>query len=120
MAVSNIPVLTAAALHVDSDAANAAVAVKASSAVLYELEMDNTANGAASYLKLWNTAAASVTVGTTAPDMVIMVPASVSRTLVVPSGLTFGTALSYAAVTTAGTAGTTSPTSDFAIKLVYV
>lgn len=120
MAVSNIPVLTGATLQIDTSAANAAVAVKASSAVLYELELDNTANGAASYFKLYNLAAASVVVGTTAPDFIVMVPASVSRTLVIPSGITFGTALSYTGVTAGGTAGSTSPSSALAIKLVYV
>lgn len=120
MAASNIPLLSGAILLQDSAAANAAVAVKASSAVVYEIEVDNSANGAATYLKVFNVAGGSVSVGTTAPDFIFMVPASVSRTLVLPSGLTFGTALSYCAVTSAGTAGSTSPTSSVPIKLVYV
>lgn len=120
MAVTALTQITGAYLVVDTSAANAAVAVKASSAVLYELELDNTANGAASYFKICNLAAGSVSVGTTVPDWVIMVPASVSRTIVMPSGITFGTALSYFATTAGGTAGSTSPSSAFAIKLIYV
>lgn len=120
MAVSNIPVLSSAALFQDTDCANAAVSIKASSAVLYEVEIDNTANAAATYVKFWNTAQGSVTVGTTAPDMVLMCPASVKRSWVMPDGITFGTALTVAAVTGAGTAGTTSPTSDATVKAVYV
>ena len=118
MAVTNNQMLSGAFLLIDTVAANAAVVAKGSSTVLYELELDNTANGAASYLKLYNTA--SPTIGSTAPDAIIMVPASVSRSIVIPSGLTFGTALAYAAVTAGGTAGTTSPASAFIVRMVYV
>ena len=117
MSVSNIPLLTGASLLIET-AAGAAITAKASSAVLYELELDNTLNAAASFFKIFNTA--SVTLGTTVPDWVIMIPASVSRTMVIPSGLTFGTALTYAATTAGGTAGSTAPTSNFAVKMVYV
>lgn len=118
MAVTNNVMLTGVALLVDTAAGSTAVVAKATSGVLYELELDNTANGAASYFKIYNTG--TVTVGTTVPDWVLMVPASVSRTLAIPSGLTFGTAISYAATTTGGTTGSTAPTSSFAVKLVYV
>lgn len=117
MSVSNIPLLTGSILLVET-AAGTAVTAKASSAVLYELELDNTLNAAASFFKIFNTA--SVTLGTTVPDWVIMVPASVSRTMVIPSGVTFGTALTYAATTAGGTSGSTVPTSNFAVKMVYV
>lgn len=118
MAVTNNALLSGVSLLTDTAAGSTAVVAKASSAVLYELELDNTANAAASYFKIYNTG--TVTVGTTVPDWVVMVPASVSRSIVIPSGLTFGTALSYAATTTGGTTGSTAPTSSFAIKLVYV
>ncbi len=120
MAVSNIPLLTGATLLADTSAGATAVAAKASSATLYEMELDNTANAAATYFKLYNAAAAGVTVGTTVPDSVHMVPASTKLTHVIPAGNVWGTALTYAAVTTGGTAGTTAPTSAFAVKLVYV
>jgi len=120
MAVSNTALLSGAALFIDTDSVNAAVAVKAASTVLYAVEVDNTANGAASYLKAWNVAAGSVTVGTTAPDMIMLAPASSRVTFAFPAGVTFGTALSCATVTTAGTAGVTSPTSDVIVRLVYV
>lgn len=120
MAVTNTGLISGVNLLVDTVAANAAVAVKASSAVLYMLEVDNTANAAASYLKIFNVAGASVVVGTTAPDWIIMIPASVSRNLAIPSGLTFGTALSYFCVTAGGTAGSTSPSSSVIVRMVYV
>ena len=77
MAVTNNALLTGVVLLTDTDVVATAVAAKASSAVLYELELDNTANSAASYLKIYNTG--TVTVGTTVPDWVIMVPASVKE-----------------------------------------
>lgn len=120
MSVTNTTQITGAALVIDTSAVNTAVAVKASSAVLYNLELDNTANGAASYFKICNLAAGSVSVGTTVPDFVFMVPASVKITLGFPGGVTLGTALSYFATTAGGTAGSTSPSSAFAIKLIYV
>ena len=118
MAVSNTTQLTGAMLLIDTVVAATPVTAKASSAVLHSIEMDNTAVAAATYLKLYNTA--TVTVGTTVPDWVIMIPASVSRTITCPSGVTFGTALAYAAVTAGGTAGTTATTGNFAIKMIYV
>ena len=122
MAVSNISIaqISGANLFVDTDNQNAAVAIKASSAVLYELELDNTANGADTYCKIFNVAAGSVVVGTTAPDMTILVPAATKMTLVCPDGLNFGTALSVASVTTKAESGSTSPVSSFAVKMVYV
>lgn len=118
MAVSNTTQISGAALVVDTSAANAAIVAKASSAVLYVLELDNTANAAASYFKIWNTG--SVTVGTTVPDFVFMVPLSTKITLSFPFGVTLGIALTYAATTAGGTAGSTSPSSAFAIRMIYV
>ena len=117
MAASNLPVLTGAVLLTDASAA-AVVIVKASSAVIYELELDNTANGAATYLRLYN--ATTATIGSTQYDALVMVPASVKITMVLPGGVTFGTGLCYAAGTSATLATTTAPSSAFAIKIVYV
>ena len=118
MANTNNPLIANSVLFTATDLAEVAVAIKASSAVVYQIEVDNTANAAASYLRLWNTG--TVTVGTTAPDFVLLIPASVSRALTIPQGLTFGTALTAACVTTAGTAGLTGPTSDVIVRIVYV
>jgi hypothetical protein len=85
-------------------------------ATIYSVTVDNTANAAITYLKFWN--AATATVGTTDPDLELMVPVSATRTYNFKSGLAFATGLSYAAVTTAGTAGTTGPTSDVIVNIV--
>lgn len=110
----------AASLFSDTAQANAVVAVKSSSAIIYAIEIDNTMNAAqAEFVKIWNVAAGSVTVGTTVPDMIIPIPANVKRTVLIPEGLTLGTAVSIATVTTAGTAGTTSPGSAITVRIAY-
>lgn len=93
----------------------AATNTTGASGTLYLVEVDNTANGAASYVKFYNTA--TVTVGTTAPDLIIMVPASSRVNCMFSTGIAFGTAFSHACVTAGGTGGTTSPGS--AVVLTY-
>jgi hypothetical protein len=100
-------------------------AVKGSAATLYYIFIDNTLNsGAATYVRLWNTAAGSVTVGTTVPDMVLYVPGGDTLTYIpyqnASPGMSFSTALSAAAVTTGGTAGNSAPSSNVPVTIVYV
>lgn len=122
MAASNIPILTGAILFSDtangSGTALAGTTVKASSTVIYEIELDNTANAAATYCRLYN--ATSQTVGTTVPDSVILAPASTKITLVFTGGVTFGTGLGCSSGTSATLATTTAPSSAFVLKIVYV
>ena len=106
-------------LFSDTDNTGTAVGVASASSTIYEIEVDNSANAAASYTKLWNTASGGVTIGTTAPDMILYLAASASKVFVFPAGLVFGTAITLATVTTAGTAGTTNPTSDVIVRIVY-
>lgn len=91
--------------------------VNAGSATLYMCKIDNTANATQKvYVKLWN--AVAPTVGTTVPDMVIPAPGGSAPELEIPRGLAFGTGLSMACVTTAGTGGTTSPTAAVVVTVV--
>lgn len=83
---------------------------------IYVVDVDNTANAAASFVKIYD--AASPTVGTTAPDWVFKVPASVRRIFACTDGVAFATALSIACVTTGGTAGTTGPTSAVTVRIL--
>src|SRR3990167_9218993 len=83
---------------------------------MFLIDVDNTANGAASFLKIYD--AASPTVGTTAPDWIFKIPASVRRVIGCTEGLAFGTALSFATVTAGGTAGVTGPTSDVIVRIL--
>lgn len=118
MANSNIPLLTGATLFTSTTVGATAIAISAASTVIYELELDNTANAAATFMRMHNTG--TVTPGTTTPDSLIMVPASTKVTMVIPGGWTFGTALTITAGSSATLATTTAPSSAFAVKIVYV
>ena len=121
MAVSIVDIASPAGLkkYRNTDLDGTISAVDSGAGTLHSIVVDNASNAAASYLKLWNTASGSVTVGTTAPDMVFMIPASTKRTIIFHDGLVYSTALSAACVTTAGTAGTTNPTSDVPVEIIF-
>jgi len=109
----------------DSAMGATADAIKASSAVVYAVTVDNTLNsGAVSYVKLYNLAAGSVVVGSTAPDEIIYVPAGVIVTRVfftgANPGVTFPAALAAVCVTTGGPAGSTAPSSNVSVSVNYV
>ena len=90
--------------------------VSGGTTVLSYIELDNTANSVASYLKVYNLA--SPTVGTSSPDIVVRAAAQTKEYFICPQGVDFGTALSYACVTTGGTAGTTSPTYSVILRAI--
>jgi len=121
MASTNIDIAvpSGAKRYANTDCNETKDAVKAASGTLYAVVIDNSLNVAASYVKLWDVASGSVTIGTTAPDWIFKVAASGTSTIVWPSGQAFGTALTVGCVTTAGTAGTTGPTSDVVVQIVY-
>ncbi|QDP54523.1 MAG: hypothetical protein Unbinned2514contig1000_15 [Prokaryotic dsDNA virus sp.] len=85
--------------------------------VIYTVCIDNTANTADCYLKIYDVTS-GVTVGTTAPHMQFWAPAGQKIQYNTTLGLTLPTGFSYAVIArTPGTPGTTNPTS--AVK-VYV
>ena len=121
MATSNVTLgfPSGAKLFTETDLEGTAISVQASAATIYEIEIDNTANAAQdNYVKFYNTAGA-VTVGTTVPDMVVEVRQGVSRSIVIPSGLSYETGLAVACVTAGGTGGTTNPGSAVICRIVY-
>lgn len=123
MATSNITIgfPSGAKLFEETDLENTVVAVSGSGVTVYALELDNSANAAQdNYVKLFNVAAGSVTLGTTAPDAIFEMRQGAKFTVHIPGGWTaFNTALSCACVTAGGTAGTTSPTSSVVVRIVY-
>jgi hypothetical protein len=124
MAITNISTtqISSAFLWIDTALDATKQAIKAGSAVVYMIEVDNSANAAeAEWIKLYNLASGGVTVGTSLPDVVILVPAAAKFNITIPGGATFGTALTAAAVKDGGgTAGTTNPTAALIVKIVYV
>ncbi len=103
-------------IHEITDSENTAEPLASTSKILRAVTVDNSANGSATFFKMWNSA--GPTVGTTAPDLILMVPASVKRSFYFHEGIVFGTACECACVTTAGTAGTTSPTSSVTVQVI--
>ncbi len=84
---------------------------------VYMVEVDNSANGAqVNYVKLYDSAA--VTVGTTAPNMILMITAGAKRSYAFPEGILFATALSFACVTGPGTAGTADPGAAVIVRIL--
>jgi len=119
MAVSNLILAALAAnLFQDTVNANTPIVVKGSAGTLYLIHIDNTLNGVPSFVKLYDTAAV-VTVGTTAPDWIIKVPAGVKLPVPFVGGVAFAAGLQAATVTTGGTSGTTSPASAVALSISY-
>lgn len=81
------------------------------------MRINNTANSSVAFVKLWDTAAGSVTVGTTAPDIIWGQPAATDTTYIFISGQVFTAAITSAVVTTAGTTGTSSMASAVDVTL---
>lgn len=94
---------------------NTAQAIKASAGNLYGYYIGNP-NSSAVYVHLYNTAAASVTVGTTNPLVTFYIPGSAAANLTFPYPITFSNAgWSCSATTTGG--GNTAP--GTAIEAVF-
>ncbi|MGA7384498.1 MAG: hypothetical protein WBW81_07350 [Methylocella sp.] len=99
---------------------NTAVVVKASGGNIYGLRLDNAANGAVSFLQLFNLAAGSVVLGTTVPADVIPIPAGGYWEAIFSSAgkLTFSTRISCAVTTTR--TGSTAPVTGVAATIYYL
>lgn len=107
-------------IYQNTDVDKTKSAIKAAGGVIYMISVDNSANAAeAEFLKLYNVAEGGVTVGTTIPDFVLLIPAAAVFDVVFPAGMTFGTAITIAAATTGGTICTADPTAALIARVVY-
>lgn len=86
---------------------SSAQAIKGSAGKLFGWYIYNP-NSVAVFVQLYNTASGSVTVGTTAPLFMMTIPALSAANLLNDIGITFSTAISWAATSTAG--GNGAPT----------
>ena len=102
----------------DNAASSTAVQVSSGSIDVHQIRIVNTANSTKLYLKLYNIALASTTVGTTDPMAIFPVEASSSVEYAFDPSLEFGTALNYAVVTTGGTAGTSAPSTAITVEFL--
>ena len=89
----------------------------ASGGTIYQVFIDNSNNSGQVYVKLFEAAKASVTIGTTPPDFIFPCPASATKQFDFPTGIAYSTALSFSTVTAGGTGGTTSPTNAVIVRL---
>lgn len=96
---------------------NSAQAIKASAGQLYGWYIYNP-NSSAQFVQLYNTAAASVTVGTTSPLFMLTIPATSAANVEFTNGITFSNAgWSCAATSTAG--GNGAPTTALDAVFFY-
>lgn len=108
--------------HFDSDGDNTAQAVKTTRGDIYYINVTNQ-NTADAYLQLFDAAAGSVSVGTTAPIQSYLIPGGDGTN---SGGLTqefynapihFENAITYACTTTA--TGSTDPTAGLTVNILY-
>lgn len=115
---TSLPTNLSASIIQDNDSnATSEDNVRNGATTVYMVDVDNSANAAVTYVKLYD--ATGPTVGTTAPDMILKVTASARKIFVFDmAGIAFTTGLSFASLTAGGTAGVTGPTSDTIVKIL--
>lgn len=105
--------------HKDLDTGATALQVGSGATTVYAIEVDNSGNTSAVYLRMYNLLFSSVSVGTTAPECVLKIPAGTKRKHFFNNGvgMAFATAMTIACLTVGGTAGSTGPTNDVTATL---
>ena len=121
MALSLIGVVSdAGGTHaVQTSATTTTDTLKASGGTLFKVEINNTANSSAVYLKLYNNVGGAVTGDGTDPNYVFKCPASSTKVYSCPKGTAFANALYARCVTTGGTAGTGNATSPVVYRILF-
>jgi hypothetical protein len=122
MAIAIIDLATPSGLKLyeNTDLDEVKAGITAASTVVHSIDIDN-GNGAEVFVKLFNVAVGSVTVGTTPAQVVIMVPASTRLVLPIPGGWTFGTALTAVCLLNAIESDSTNPgATAVELRLIYV
>lgn len=102
----------------DTAASGTEVEASSSAVTVHQVRIVNTANATKLFLKCYNLAASSLTVGTNNPDLILPVEASSSVQYSFHPGVVFGTALSYAVVTVGGTTGTSGPSTAITVEFM--
>jgi len=96
--------------------ATVALNVTGTAGVWYSLDIDNSANGHITYVRMWDSL--DPTNGTTDPDWIVSVAANTRKVVAAPGGSSYTVGLSMAAVREAGTAGTTAPAGAVVVQVV--
>lgn len=105
---------------IDADCDTTVEAVTTSSTDIHTVEIDNTLNEAAEdvWLHIFNSTS-TVTVGTTPPDASFPCRGGKRITYASIDGWTLDTGVQVLCKTAGGTAGTTSPTNNVKVTIVY-
>lgn len=113
---------TGLSLYQNLDLDNTKVAMKASAGTIYGWHITNDTT-APIYVKFWNVASGSVTVGTTAATMVLEVPGSSTEhrgvTVSIPAGIKFDTAITIACTTGVATASNSDPGANGCVITIW-
>jgi hypothetical protein len=98
---------------------NTPIAIKASPGNLYGLASISNPNGSDVFMQFFDLAAGSVTLGTTAPKMVLRIPAGslYDRDFTAEEKISFATAITVAVTTTA--IGSTAPATGVSGNIIY-
>ena len=104
----------------DADCDTTVETVAGSGVTVHAIDIDNTLNTSTHdvWLHMFNTTG-SVTVGTTAPDSSLPCRGGERITYSSVDGWAFATGLKVCCKTAGGTAGTTAPTSDVKVRILY-
>ena len=93
---------------------------KATSGTWFMIDIDNTSNSSDAYVKAWDVAGgATVTLGSTSPEGVVLVRGGGRTSYSCSGGTAFSAGMKVCAVTTGGTAGTTGMTGDVVVRILY-
>lgn len=111
-------VVTGGTVFKNNEPSGTAIDLASGAGRIWYFEVDNTANTSYSFLKLYDAAAASVTVGTTVPLVIWRCDPGVVTSVMVIKGGAFSTALSGVVVTAGGTGGTTAPSNYAPMKVI--
>lgn len=101
----------------DANVDNTAQECKTSDGYLFGYHVQNP-NSSDAWLQLYDAESGDVTVGTTTPKLSLVVPASGAIEAFLPDRVRFGTAITYAATTTA--TGGTDPTTGLVANLFFL
>ncbi len=100
------------------DADETEESVKSSAGQIYGWYMSN-AVAANVFVKFYNDTVANVIVGTTVPDLTVMLPASSAANVAFPNGIAFSNAITIAATTLVGDNDATAPAANQVIANVF-
>ena len=101
----------------DTDAdATAATNTIGTTGTLFYVEIDNSSNSGAVYVKFAD--ANTATAGSTAADLVFLCPGSSKRNIIIPEGIAFGTGFSHWCVTGSAQTNNTPPTNNVTLRYV--